>query len=417
MNARHLRWFLALIFLLCSCDGHWEEYERVIGYRGKARLNPFLAAERMLTDMGHTVESKKSFAQLPSHEAVIFLSGEGIQPEARARQILRWVFSGGHLVYSLSGTRPYNDYEVSFGSFLTALMSKDLEDPILKQLGIEVDKRFPTEEAEALLKKTLAEKSKKEDAAGEKPDPNLDDEDSWLQQLYRVRFKGQDYALSLGGRYVLSLKRDLQRGEFSAGSQKESLALHLHHGMGTITVLSHARPLRNHWIGEHDHAAWLSALVGQDQTREVWWVAASAGSFWGMLWQRAGMAVLAFAACLVFWLWLYMPRFGPKKEVAMDATRHFASHIGALGEFFWRLRRSDLLVQATRVSVWQRVQEKHRALDDGSRKVSDQLAAHISQRTGLLPERVVQVLEMPPPSSAHQFVSHMRDLQAIRRAL
>lgn len=429
---------LVASLLLCGCKGRWEDYEKIIGYRGKARTNPFLASERLLEELGHEVKDVKTLVKLPPHDSVIFLSGEGVLPEGRARQLLRWSYSGGHLVYCLGGTRPYNDFEFSFGSFLSALLQEEQKDPILDQLGVKAKKRFPTEEAEELVKgalKQVEESAKKKDGKetppaadsktenkdkkADKDDEDEDEEkdDAWLEAVREVRWNGDSYQLSLGGRQNLMLERDLRRGEFSAGAKNESLALHLQHGMGHVTVLAHARPFRNRWIGERDHARWLSALVGEGREREVLWVAAATQSFFGLLWRHGWMVVVTLAACLVFWLWRQMPRFGPLAEVELDPTRRFASHVGALGEFFWRMRRGDVLVAAAREAVWSLIRERHRSLDDGSRKISDVLAESIASRSGLPVKRVVVAFEISAPVSAHQFVPLMRDLQAIRRAL
>ena len=232
-----------------------------------------------------------------------------------------------------------------------------------------------------------------------------------------MTWNGRTYHLSLGGYQSMVLKRKLRPGEFSAGSKNDSLALHLKHGMGSVTLLAHARPFRNHWIGERDHASWLSALVGENGAKEVVFVASTSGSFFGLLWQHGWMALIALAVCVLFWLWQQMPRFGPLMEVELDSTRHFASHIGALGEFFWRMRRAPMLVGAAREAVWERVRERHRSLDDGSRQMNDRLAEEISRRSGLPAKRVAAAFDASPPDSAHNFVNLMRDLQAIRRAL
>lgn len=437
---------LGAMLLLCGCKGRWEDYEKIIGYRGKARTNPFLASERLLEELGHEVKDVKTLVNLPPHDSVIFLSGEGVLPEGRARQLLRWSFSGGHLVYCLGGTRPYNDFEFSFGTFLSALFQEEQEDAILEQMGVKAKKRFPTEEAEDLVKEAMkkaeesakqedgeaappatapqpegkANEGKPKEAGEEEPEEEeeeKDRDDSWLESVREVRWNGESYQLSLGGRQHLVLERDLRRGEFSAGDKGESLALHLQHGMGQVTVLAHARPFRNRWIGERDHARWLSALVGEGREREVLWVAAASQSFFGLLWRHGWMVVVTLAACLVFWMWRQMPRFGPLAEVELDPTRRFASHVGALGEFFWRMRRGAVLVAAAREAAWTLIRERHRSLDDGSRKINDVLAEAIATRSGLPVKRVVAAFEMPAPASAHQFVPLMRDLQAIRRAL
>lgn len=431
---------LAVLFL-CGCDGHWEDFEKITGYKGKARLNPFLAAQRMLVELGHDAHEVKSLATLPDHSAVLFVSGEGGLSEGRARQILSWAYSGGHLIYCLDGTRPYNDFDSEFGSFLAAMLLEEQKDPVLERLGVGVEKRFDTEGLEDLLE-GLTEEVKKEDAKKKKDEPEEDKaekhsakkkpkvpskaeqfdekgnkDESWLESTQQVNWMGDTYRLVLGGHRQMSLQRDLRSGEFSAGPKEESLALHLQHGMGKVTLLTHARPFRNRWIGENDHARLLAALAGEDEEREVIFVAATTGSFFGLLWQHGWMALVALGVCVVFWLWRQMPRFGPLAEVELDSTRHFASHIGALGEFFWRLKQGPLLVNAARDAVWTRVHEKHRSLDDGSRQMSDALAEFLAARSGLPVKRVVAAFETPPPAGSHPFVLLMRDLQTIRRSL
>lgn len=413
MSGPAIRGLLVLVgaLLLCGCgEGRWVEVEKITGYKGKARVNPFLAAERLLTTLGHDVQAAKALAKMPPHDAVIFISGEGGLPEGRAKQLLRWTFSGGHLVYCLDGIRPYNDFETQFGAFLSAMLLEEQKDPVLSQLGVGVQKRFPEEEIKELFKKHQGKEE--EDEEDESAADGI-----VLESDQKVSWNGTTYHLSLGGYQTLILKRKLRPGEFSAGPRDDSHALHLRHGMGAVTLLAHARPFRNHWIGEVDHARWLAALVGENSSKQVLFVATTTGSFFGLLWRHGWMALFTAALCLGFWLWQQMPRFGPLAEVELDSTRHFASHIGALGEFFWRMRRVSLLVNSARDAVWERVREKLRSLDDGSRQMNDQLAEEIARRSGLTAKRVAAAFDAAPPGSTHHFVNLMRDLQTIRRAL
>ena len=286
---------LAGALLLCACGdgggGHWEEVERTTGYKGKARVNPFLAAERLLNELGHKAHAEKSLVKLPPHEAVIFISGEGGLPEGRAKQLLRWTYSGGHLIYFLDGTRPYNDFETQFGDFISAMLPEEQKDPVMEQLGVGVQKRFPMEEVKNLLESKTGEQESAKDEEVEK---------AWKEKIrevsnQEVSWNGRTYQLGLGGYQSLNLKRSLLPGEFSAGPKDESLALHLRHGMGMVTLLAHARPFRNHWIGDKDHARWLSALVGEHGFKEVLFVAATTGSFFGLVWQHGWMAVVTLA--------------------------------------------------------------------------------------------------------------------------
>ena len=215
----------------------------------------------------------------------------------------------------------------------------------------------------------------------------------------------------------MELDRKLKRDEFVVGTPKTAAALHLIRGNGRITVLTHARPFRNRWLGEHDHARWLSALVGEDDVREVHFVAAATASFWSLLWDHGWMAILTLAACIAFWLWRHMPRFGPLEKVELGETRHFASHIAALGQFFWRMRRPDVLVQAAREAVWEKLCQNHPGIETHTRQLSDTLAASIATRCEIPVQRVQDAFHMPAPHQAHNFIPLMRDLQTMRLRL
>jgi hypothetical protein len=101
----------------------------------------------------------------------------------------------------------------------------------------------------------------------------------------------------------------------------------------------------------------------------------------------------------------------------LNETRHFASHVAALGQFFWRMRRSDVLVQTARESVWEKLRQHHNDLEVHTRQLSDTLASSIAVRCDIPLQRVQNAFRMPAPNQAQQFISLMRDLQTMRTKL
>ena len=439
----------ALLFALCSCEGHWEEVEKVTGYRGKARVNPFLAAERVLDELGHDAERKLFLSKMPDYDAVMFLSAEGGLSEGRTKQIFEWVEGGGHLIYCLGGTRSYNDYSTGLELGMRVLNDVLVEegDPLLRDLGIKLNKWDPENIQSALKKigkqfdieKPTKDKSDAKDKKGsskaeeELKELSIDGKEvretmkkvgDLIEQVvddqmaeFNLRWRGQEFHLRLAGFLSMELDRKLTRDEFVVGTTRTAAALHLIRGGGRITVLTHARPFRNRWLGEHDHARWLSALVGEDDVHQVHFVAAATASFWSLLWDHGWMAILTLAACIAFWLWRHMPRFGPLEKVELGETRHFASHIAALGQFFWRMRRPDVLVQAAREAVWEKLRQHHSGLEVHTRQLSETLAASIAERCEIPLQRVQDAFHMPAPHQAHHFIPLMRDLQTMRLRL
>ncbi|MFM7606240.1 MAG: DUF4350 domain-containing protein [Prosthecobacter sp.] len=439
----------SLLFLLCSCEGHWEEVEKVTGYHGKARVNPFFAAERVLKELGHEAERNLYLSKMPAHNAVMFLSAEGGLSEGRTKQMLDWVEGGGHLIYCLGGTRSYNDYATGLELGMRVLNEVLVEegDPLLRELGIQMQKWDPKNIQKALqkagkqvdIKKDFKdEHNRKESQRPSKAEDDLNhlpinDQPAGktlkklgdlIEQVvndqmaeFQLHWRGREYRLKLAGFLSMTINRQLKHDEFVIGDLKTAAALHLIRGGGRITVLTHARPFRNRWLGEHDHARWLSALVGEDDEHQVHFVAAATASFWSLLWDHGWMGIVTLAACIAFWLWRHMPRFGPMEKIELNETRHFASHLAALGQFFWRMRRSDVLVQTARESVWEKLRQHHSGLEVHTRQLSDTLALNIATRCDIPLQRVLNAFHMPAPNQAQQFIPLMRDLQTMRTKL
>ena len=64
---RLLVWLVFPLLVLGSCD--YREVEREIGYKGRARVHPWLAAERFVAAMGYPVRPEISWTA-PDEEAV-----------------------------------------------------------------------------------------------------------------------------------------------------------------------------------------------------------------------------------------------------------------------------------------------------------------------------------------------------------
>ena len=160
---------LTLCMLLTACDGHWEQVEKTKGYQGKARVNPFLAAQRLLEELGHEPERRLNLGILPETDAVIILSGEGGVSEGRARQLTNWVRDGGHLIYCLSGCRAYNDHAsgLELGLAMLENVREQEGDPLLDEFGIEL-KKWDSETMERSLE-AARKKVKEKTQAPEEP--------------------------------------------------------------------------------------------------------------------------------------------------------------------------------------------------------------------------------------------------------
>jgi len=186
-------------------------------------------------------------------------------------------------------------------------------------------------------------------------------------------------------------------------------------GDGRVTVVSDARPLRNRYIGDHQHAALLLRLAElSPYGSTVTFVRGASLSFWTLLWDRAWPAMLALVALVVFWLWKSFPRFGPLDSVDRDKTQlAYDHHLEALGDFHWRLDKAEGLLRPLREQVLERAQ--HLAFTTGQRDAD--LFELIATRAGLTRERAERAMTFSKARDPGSLTRLVADLQAIHLSI
>ncbi|MBB5039451.1 DUF4350 domain-containing protein [Prosthecobacter dejongeii] len=421
---------LLLLPHLIGCEGHWEEINLPQGYEGKARTNPFLAAQQLLEIYGHQVERLPTLNELPEPEhGVIIVSGESGMPEARARQLLAWANEGGHLIYAVAGCAPYNDWGMFSGlSSYVYTGNEERADPILETLGVQLESAGNLKALiETFQKMSNLEDPSPPDSQTSKDLPPSDKADEIAPRLkipnpeppdvptLRSSMKvGKDtFEVDFVDVLKLSLNRPLANQEQVSGRVDQAPALSLVHGLGRVTILNHARPLRNRFLDENDHARWLLALVGEESC-VVKFIVTLQSSFWALLWDRAWMPLVGLALLTMTWLWLHMPRFGPLRQVALHDTKHFAEHISALGQFFYRLKRPDVLFKAAADAVRVRALRRYPHLVN----LDDEALIQLLSETSTLPkDRIREAFKNTEKVAGHEVVRRLQDLQTLKSAL
>jgi hypothetical protein len=435
---------LLILPLLCvvGCNGKWEDVERQTGYKGKARSECFLAAHLVLEEYGFQPERRAMLDRLPENESgVMLLSAENGITSLRAQEVLEWVESGGHVIYVMAGCTPYNDWGrfssmTGYGYF----GNDERPDAMLKELNVTITDRrteMLNEFTQKGKKKKAANQKKVVDSKVDgkvksgseqrpevipkKPDdsqpklnkPRMRDAADVTTTISKLSWEGRTYEVELPDFVSFNLQRDLGESEFVAGAKDKAFILGLRHGLGRITLMNHARPFRNRYLGDHDHASWLIALMGKDAL-DVWFISGMQKSFLSLLWDHAWRVILTLIALLMVWLWCHVPRFGPLRQVALHETKHFVDHIGALGHFFHRLKRDDVLLvdsaQQVRAKALIRFPQLHGAGDDG-------LLPRLAEVSGLPIERIQSALRPPAKPAPFQLVALLKDLQTLHQSL
>lgn len=302
--------FFIITIALCGCGG--EEVEIEIGYRGKARRDPFLAAERFLEENDFYVSVHTWFGAGPPPDAAVVATAQSFDSRGTTDSVLNWVSRGGNLLLLLDGGETFRD---------------DFDDEPLKKKT-----KARTERTELLEKLGIGE---------------AHDSDTSL----KVKFDDVQTTVEMPGRFKWKDGHAPARTIFSAGDGGSIGLTSFLRGKGRVTIAAHAKPFRNRYIGEGDNAWLLLRLIGQSDADEVWFLNGVKVSFFGMLWEHGWMALIAATVLLAMWLWRSLPRFGPLRATEETGMRDFAEHLSLTGAFLWRHRQHAHLIAPLREAV------------------------------------------------------------------
>lgn len=350
------------------------DYEAEVGYRGEARRNPLLAAERTLERLGHEVETSLYLGALPGDDALLVLrqSGRFLSPFDVDR-LLEWVGRGGHLCVLFPGDAEFED------ALENDVAEERLRHPILDalQLGARLD---PSAEREVQV--------------------------DFGRGLRRVEFAGR-----------LSLVDEQAMSDVDSGDPMLARVLSMEHGYGRITLFVGDDWATNAEFGELDHAYILDDLASFDgERREVRFVLGERPpGLLALVWEHGWTVVVSLAALVALVLWRRSFSLGPRLPELPSGRRDFSEHIRATGEFLWRNRLGNSLLEAPRSALRSRVAStRPEWLAHGDSVLAAELAAH----AGLDAQRVARALNAKDNArDAVSFTEIVRDLETMRKSL
>ncbi|MEA3412643.1 MAG: DUF4350 domain-containing protein [Pseudomonadota bacterium] len=302
-----------------------------VGYRGEARSNELLAAERFLGAMALEVDRLGSAGRLgetlPAESVVVMVRRRASDsPQGVARR-LDWIEAGGHLVVAARHHIPPGWEEVE-GPVA-------VPDDLLDALGIEVVTGFLSEEqaAEATV-----------------PAVELADGDGFVEvdfdPAWRLQVTDAADAVTHAGEFGIHVVRS-PRGE------------------GKVTVLSDMDFATNEAIGRADHAEFLWRLLRTETEppRRIWFMAPeNMAAFWVRLWHRSWMLIASLALLLVAWIASAAPRFGPLVPTPVPGRRSLIEHVDASGRYYWRSGGGDRLLGAVETALLREAGHRRKAV-------------------------------------------------------
>lgn len=354
---------LAGILGLCLSSCKFEEVKVETGYKGKARMNPWLAAERFTEKRGYDVTSAASWKAPGWEDAVYFVPAAILNNSGFVNRIHDWVENGGHLIVMIDYSETeWNDWR-SFTRTETRI--EPILEEFLEDAGIE------------------AKNVKGGSVAASE-----------------VTFDGVTYEVDASA--AVSVKAEGGKGGVLA-----SVA----YGEGRVTAVADSRIFRSKFIDKSEHAALLAALTdASPHEGEVIFLRGSGTSIWEMFRRHLWPVLLGLGAMLVLWLWKCFSRFGPVEAgEERSPLRGYDHHLEALGDFQWRLDQANALLAPLReriIEYGQRLAEQHRGKEHDFFEL-------LAVRSGIPRDRVHRALVERSPADASILTRTAADLKRL----
>lgn len=368
---------LLLLAIAAAAGAAWffNNFEQVTekvhtGYRGEARINPWLAAERLLTRMGARAAAMRSLPELRNlpPSATLWLPARRHTLTQSLRQsVLEWVGRGGHLIVEAEAAA--------------------LPDPLLDALGV---------------RRIAVKRPKGAEARCESSEP------------FEVVLPGRESGSLV--RLSRTLRLDAADAEFSFDGGLGNALLILRRGNGQATVLNELDFASNRSIGTEQHARFLWELVSPAPGDATVYFFNRPGklSLSGWLQENAWAPLSGAALLLLLWLWQVALRLGPIAPDPVRGRRHLLDHLRASGRFLWSRGGTQRMIDAARDSSLRRITRAH----------PDFLAVPEAERprwlAGVLgwpEERTRQLLAPASPAKMMDFLQTIALYQAVHEQL
>ncbi len=370
-------WLILALAVTIGTAWFFANFERVTetvngGYRGEARRNPFLAAERMYTRLGATAREVRSLSQLsrlPPGGVLLVAARRAALGPVELDALLAWTDAGGRLI--VEAERP------------------PLRDALLERLHV----------------------GRKRD----RPSPRRAQPPASADAATRVAVPGR--SAPLGALLLEPFKLTLPaagvawHAENATGSQLAALR----RGAGMAIVATSLDFMRNPLIGQLDHAELAWSLAGGGAAKNILVLQRlQQPSLLEWLRANAWQALVGVALLVALWLWRIVPRFGPTAPDPPPGRRRLLDHLRAAGRFHWQQGDRAALLGAAREACLART---FRAHPEVAALTAAERSARLAEIFALPAEELEAAFGAGPPRDALDFTRRVALLQSMHERL
>ena len=405
---------LMCLFLVAGCgERTMVTKDYTDGYKGAAKLNPYLAAQEMLLEVHDSaVNVKNGFVKYDWDTGMVISPASALSSEIMVDKMLRWVNDGGVYVCLLErGDKHWVDvgencdhHTDEWGwNWVVSEESIKAKNHLLERMEIEL-------EADPSGKTTGGRNYYR--------DPKnpivLGDELPLVEEVnvsvYDDYGKKRELELQIGGTQVMKYNGYLSNGDiYQKGNYHRFLGLE--YGSGRVYFITDGRLFRNPYLGMSDHAELLDYMA-LDTYGKIVFAYGNRRGFWSLMGNYAGPALLGVFFLLVFWLWKSIPRFGPLLEIKEGHARDYAQSVSNTGRFLWKYKGAHVLLSSMRDNLL-----RTSGMFNEAGEADELLIETFAEKSGLGVEEVIEALTRKDVNDAGDMVRITKNLQTILKSL
>ena len=387
---------------------NYEYKEKIIhtGYKGEARKNPFYASRLFLKRMGIPTETKNSIqvlSSLPDTDTLILITTRRttLSPQ-RTHDLIDWVKSGGHLMALATSDWKYSGSEKIANEEDSEADSKEDEDKTEKKASPDPLQRF--------MGVNL----------GPRPIFEDDDEEDDDKTTPSIKLRGNDKPLKLDDSRYRPILVDNKHQE-----QTEEIQLRFNNyivrqkiGDGLVTLITDMDFITNKQIESADHAEILWQLVhglhkSLKQPSNIWLIHNDKmPPLWDILWRNFWALIISLSLLLFFWLYKSSQRFGPLIPKQEENRRSLNEHITSSGNFYWKNKQKQLLIDSSRKALMQRLSRIH---PGWTQQTKEQQIKLLADQLSMQEELINKLLYAKNIEQADEFTQLIQQLEKIRK--
>ncbi len=444
---------IALLIILFSYslykffDTHeYKEVTEYTAFKGEARENPLYAARLFFKQMGIPAKNKNDLQSIghryPDTNTVMILDTDRTTLSLeRIEQLLTWMRNGGHLITGTNVDWDLYDYFERLQEGADEHDDNKGNKKEITECPEDDEKCIYLQDSNDPLQSVLEITSSKSvyiDDPNEEDDDELDrndDDNENIDELSDIEvfsfWRTKDlrtFPIALSNaskKLTLSVEpyfysiQSKEKNESRVLIEDEIFMLQRKIGKGMITLVADLSIIENQLLRETDNAEILWYLVHSNsnnkQPSAIWLFHNNEMSgLLELMWRYGWTVILPLAALLIFWLYQSLHRFGPLIPKQAIARRRLMEHIEASGQYFWKKKNKQALIDSTRQALNQRIGQLHPGWINTNEMGK---VEHLAEMLDIPPKQVKHLLFNNKFEQDEDFTQLIIKLESIRRNL